>query len=63
MYEMMYGLPPFYNKHWNRIQLYSAILNSEVKFPQVNGISDAAKDFISKLLNKDKAKRLGSKNI
>lgn len=56
VYEMLVGLPPFYNK--NASKMYRAILSSEVGFPP--GTPEDAKDLITKLLEKDPAKRLGS---
>lgn len=61
-YEMFCGLPPFYNRNWSSYQLFSAIQENEVKFPKGLNISDDARDFIEKLLDKDKSTRLGSKS-
>ena len=58
-YEMMYGLPPFYNK--NQTTMFKLIKDGELKFPERPEVSPEGKDFISKLLNRDKNQRLGAK--
>jgi hypothetical protein len=60
LYEMLVGIPPFYDKKNDLIE--SFILNKEVQYPNNVNISDTAKDLISKLLNKQSDKRLGSNN-
>jgi len=55
LYEMLVGIPPFYNK--DKEAMYDKILRSELKFPR--GLSQVAKDIIRKLLNRDPTKRLG----
>ena len=56
-YEMLAGMPPFYDT--NRKKIYSAILNQKpVYFPNMSYI---VRDLISKLLVKDPKKRLGAK--
>ena len=62
IYEMLTGLPPFYDK--NRQELYNNIKNMEIDFlndPDLNEkcISEEAKDLLSRLLIKDPTKRLG----
>jgi len=62
IYEMLAGLPPFYDK--NRQELYNNIKNMEIDFlndSSLNekGVSDEGKDLLSKLLVKDPSKRLG----
>ncbi|KRX09044.1 Protein kinase-like domain [Pseudocohnilembus persalinus] len=59
VYEMMFGLPPFYSKIKN--QMLDRIQNENLRFPEKPLVSDAAKDFICKCLVKDRTKRLGSK--
>lgn len=56
LYEMLTGLPPFYNKE--RDKLFHSILHGTLEFPPY--ISDVAKDICAKLLNRDPTKRLGS---
>jgi serine/threonine protein kinase len=58
LYEMLTGLPPFYDA--NRSQMYLRILNEDLEFP--NYLSQNAKNLISGLLSKDPTKRLGSEN-
>lgn len=56
LYEMLTGLPPFYNKE--RDKLFHSILHGKLEFPPY--VSDVAKDICAKLLNRDPTKRLGS---
>ena len=56
IYEMLVGVPPFYTK--NRQKLYQNIKSGELKLE--DWLSENAKDLLSKLLNKDPNKRLGS---
>ena len=57
---MLSGEPPFYGE--NDDEIYSQILNSEVKFNQKvwDDISRDAKDLIKKLLNKNHRERLSA---
>jgi len=55
MYEMMVGRLPFYNRDHDI--LFELILMEDVRFPKT--ISSEAKDFLSKLLIKTPADRLG----
>ena len=55
-YEMLYGYPPFYNQNTNA--MYRSILNDPLEFPK--GGSSSANDFISRLLERNPEKRLGS---
>ena len=62
IYEMLTGLPPFYDK--NRQELYNKIKNMEIDFINDNdlnerGVSSEGKDLLSKILVKDPKKRLG----
>lgn len=59
-YEMMYGLPPFYNK--NQTIMFKLIKEGELRFPEKPEVSKEAKDLITKLLVRDKNQRLGAKN-
>lgn len=56
LYEMLVGLPPFYDS--NKYKMYLQIQNSVPKFPTY--LSDKCKDLLSKLLEKDPQKRIGS---
>lgn len=59
-YEMLYGFPPWYSKDVNN--LFMAISTREhMFFDDLLNISDEAKDFITKILEKDPKLRLGSK--
>ena len=60
IFEMLFGLPPFYCE--NNEKMYQYIIHADLKFPKRIHISDECKDFISKLLIKNKDERLGSKN-
>jgi serum/glucocorticoid-regulated kinase 2 len=61
IYEMLTGIPPFYDK--NRNLMFLNIERAQVKWPSMErhgiSVSDEAKDLILKLLTKDKNKRLG----
>ena len=61
-YEMLTGVPPFYDK--NRNLMFSNIESSPIRWPEQNlhgfSISRFATDFITKLLIKDRHKRLGN---
>ena len=64
IYEMLTGLPPFYDK--NRQELYNNIKNMEIDFYNDQDlsdkqVSDEAKDLLAKLLVKDPKLRLGGK--
>jgi serum/glucocorticoid-regulated kinase 2 len=65
-YEMIVGFPPFYTGSNNNLKMYELIKKKPVYFPDPQRhkikMSEECKDFISKLLDKDPAKRLGSKN-
>ena len=62
LYEMVVGITPFFNK--NRYQLFENIKGKRPKFPDRNRYSieysDELVDLISRLLEKDPQKRLGS---
>ncbi|TNM93058.1 hypothetical protein fugu_018460 [Takifugu bimaculatus] len=58
LYEMLYGLPPFYSR--NTAEMYNNILHkSPVLKPNV---SNAGRDLLEGLLQKDRTKRLGVKD-
>ena len=59
IYEMLFGCTPF--KGDNSNETFSNILTKDVKFPHDKEVSKNCKDLIKKLLNKNEAKRLGSK--
>ena len=62
IYEMLIGVTPFFNK--TRSVLMSKIKHSRIVFPDRRTYrieySDEIVDLISKLLKKEKSKRLGS---
>ncbi|WKY15942.1 hypothetical protein Q1695_000986 [Nippostrongylus brasiliensis] len=58
LYEMLYGLPPFYSRDHN--EMYNRIVNEQLKMKK--NISASSTDIVTKLLQKDKNKRLGSKS-
>ncbi|XP_041043736.1 serine/threonine-protein kinase Sgk1 isoform X1 [Carcharodon carcharias] len=57
LYEMLYGLPPFYSR--NTAEMYDNILNKPLHLKP--NISNAARDLLEGLLQKDRTKRLGAK--
>ncbi|XP_013772600.1 serine/threonine-protein kinase Sgk2-like [Limulus polyphemus] len=58
LYEMMYGLPPFYSR--NTSEMYDNILHKPLRLR--TNISVEARNILEALLQKNKEKRLGSKN-
>jgi serine/threonine protein kinase len=54
MFEMLTGLPPFYCEDVQ--QMYTKIMTADLQFPDV--ISDTARDLLSKLLEREPARRL-----
>ncbi|XP_042906252.1 serine/threonine-protein kinase Sgk2 isoform X3 [Parasteatoda tepidariorum] len=56
LYEMMYGLPPFYSK--DTMEMYQNILNKPLRLR--TNISIPARNLLEGLLQKDKNKRLGA---
>ena len=64
-YEMIVGFPPFYTGNSNNLKMYELIKKKPVYFPDPTRhkikMSDNCKDFISKLLEKDPANRLGTR--
>uniref|UniRef100_A0A4W3J8J2 Serine/threonine-protein kinase Sgk1 n=1 Tax=Callorhinchus milii TaxID=7868 RepID=A0A4W3J8J2_CALMI len=57
LYEMLYGLPPFYSR--NTAEMYDNILNKPLQLKP--NISNAARELLEGLLQKDRTKRLGAK--
>uniref|UniRef100_A0A3B4BHX7 Serine/threonine-protein kinase Sgk1 n=1 Tax=Periophthalmus magnuspinnatus TaxID=409849 RepID=A0A3B4BHX7_9GOBI len=58
LYEMLYGLPPFYSR--NTAEMYNNILH---KTPVLKpNVSNAGRDLLEGLLQKDRSKRLGYKD-
>eukprot|EP00286_Rhodomonas_abbreviata_P026010 CAMPEP_0181291732 /NCGR_PEP_ID=MMETSP1101-20121128/2127_1 /TAXON_ID=46948 /ORGANISM="Rhodomonas abbreviata, Strain Caron Lab Isolate" /LENGTH=510 /DNA_ID=CAMNT_0023396149 /DNA_START=250 /DNA_END=1778 /DNA_ORIENTATION=+ len=57
IYEMLVGLPPFYNK--NTRVAYEQLLTKEFEFP--SSMSDDAKHLLKGLLQRNPSRRLGSK--
>ncbi|KAJ3607132.1 hypothetical protein NHX12_026646 [Muraenolepis orangiensis] len=55
IYEMLYGLPPFYSR--NTAEMYDNILNKPLQLKP--NISNAARHLLEGLLQKDRTKRLG----
>nr|XP_061785753.1 serine/threonine-protein kinase Sgk1 isoform X1 [Nerophis lumbriciformis] len=58
LYEMLYGLPPFYSR--NTAEMYDNILNKPLQLKP--NISNAARHLLEGLLQKDRTKRLGCTN-
>ncbi|TWU71102.1 hypothetical protein ED733_000778 [Metarhizium rileyi] len=56
LYEMLTGLPPFYDENTN--EMYRKILSEPLHFSDV--VPPAAKDLLTKLLNRDPEERLGA---
>lgn len=56
LYEMLYGLPPFYSR--NTAEMYDNILNQPLQLKP--NISNAGRHLLESLLQKDRTKRLGS---
>ena len=58
LYEMLTGLPPFYDENTN--EMYRKILSEPLHFPGHEVVPPAAKDLLTKLLNRDPDQRLGA---
>lgn len=58
LYEMLTGLPPFYDENTN--EMYRKILGEPLHFPSQDIVPPAAKDLLTKLLNREPAQRLGA---
>ena len=61
IYEMLCSLPPFYEE--DRNTLFKQIKDGNVAFDDKQGLDPRAKDIISRLLEVDPEKRLGSKGV
>ena len=59
LYEMVYGIPPFYDK--NVQQMYKNTVLRPLKFRNYAKLSKNGKDFLTKLLAKNPDERLGAK--
>lgn len=57
-FEMMHGLPPFYNK--SQSLMFKLIKEGEVKFSEKVKITPEAQDFLLRILNKNPKQRLGA---
>ncbi|KAL6877091.1 serine/threonine protein kinase, AGC family [Trichoderma novae-zelandiae] len=57
LYEMLTGLPPFYDENTN--EMYRKILTAPLNFPGYDVVPPAARDLLTKLLERDPSKRLG----
>uniref|UniRef100_A0A914CL79 Serum/glucocorticoid regulated kinase 1 n=1 Tax=Acrobeloides nanus TaxID=290746 RepID=A0A914CL79_9BILA len=57
LYEMLFGLPPFYSKNQN--EMYERIVHQPLVISSM--VSAAPRDILSQLLQKNSAERLGSK--
>ena len=58
LYEMLTGLPPFYDENTN--EMYRKILSDPLHFPGPEIVPQAAKDLLEKLLDRDPQRRLGA---
>ncbi|KAJ2976219.1 hypothetical protein NUW58_g8141 [Xylaria curta] len=58
LYEMLTGLPPFYDENTN--EMYRKILGEPLHFPGPEVVPPAAKDLLTKLLNRNPEQRLGA---
>ncbi|KAI5458202.1 AGC/AKT protein kinase [Mariannaea sp. PMI_226] len=61
LYEMLTGLPPFYDEVVN--EMYRKILTQPLSFPGTNIVPPAAKDLLTKLLDRDPKQRLGANGV
>ena len=58
LYEMLTGLPPFYDENTN--EMYRKILQEPLTFPSSDIVPPAARDLLSRLLDRDPVRRLGA---
>jgi serum/glucocorticoid-regulated kinase 2 len=58
LYEMLTGLPPFYDENTN--EMYRKILQEPLHFPGPEIVPAAAKDLLTKLLDRNPERRLGA---
>jgi serum/glucocorticoid-regulated kinase 2 len=59
LYEMLTGLPPFYNENTN--EMYRKILSEPLHFPGPEIVPPTAKDLLTKLLDRNPETRLGAR--
>lgn len=59
LYEMLTGLPPFYDENTN--DMYRKILTEPLHFPGQEIVPPAARDLLTRLLDRNAEKRLGAK--
>lgn len=57
LYEMLTGLPPFYDENTN--EMYRKILSEPLHFPGPDIVPPAAKDLLTKLLDRKPENRMG----
>ena len=60
LFEMVYGLPPFYNKNQN--VMLNMVVKSEPSFSPSVPVSEELVDLIKQCMQKDPKKRLGAEN-
>lgn len=58
LYEMLTGLPPFYDENTN--EMYRKILGEPLHFPGPEVVPPAARDLLTRLLDRDATRRLGT---
>lgn len=58
LYEMLTGLPPFYDENTN--EMYRKILAEPLHFPGPDVVPPAARDLLTRLLDRDATRRLGT---
>ncbi|EEP77371.1 serine/threonine-protein kinase gad8 [Uncinocarpus reesii 1704] len=58
LYEMLTGLPPFYDEETN--EMYRKILQEPLTFPSSDIVPPAARDLLTRLLDRDPHRRLGA---
>lgn len=58
LYEMVYGLPPFYNRNHNT--MLNWIIKLEPSFPKMIQTSEELKDLIKQCLKKNPKQRIGN---
>lgn len=58
LYEMLTGLPPFYDENTN--EMYRKILQEPLHFPGPEVVPSAARDLLTKLLDRNPERRLGA---
>ncbi|KAI0113673.1 serine/threonine-protein kinase gad8 [Nemania sp. FL0031] len=58
LYEMLTGLPPFYDENTN--EMYRKILTEPLHFRSSDAVPPAAKDLLTKLLDRNPSQRLGA---